>query len=110
MITVETERGAGGDLTASGFFEIEAAGGDGLIRTQGTISRIAGSRWTLEFGELSVLTTSEIAGGEPGVGQRVLIWSERDEGGDLVARYVRVLDQEPVLSALVDNAPQTPAP
>ncbi|HEY5638856.1 MAG TPA: DUF5666 domain-containing protein [Dehalococcoidia bacterium] len=110
LITVETKRGAGGDLTASGFFEIEAAGSDGLIRTQGTISRITANRWTLEFGDLSVPPASEIAGGEPGVGQRVLIWSERDESGGLVARYVRVLDQEPILNALVDNAPQTPTP
>lgn len=110
LISVETERGNGGDLTASGFFEIEATDDEGLIRTQGTISGIAGSRWTLEFGDVSVFATAEIAGGEPGVGQRVLIWSEPGDGGGLVARYVRVLDHESINPALVDTVLPAPAP
>ncbi|MCH7483649.1 MAG: hypothetical protein IIA90_00705 [Chloroflexi bacterium] len=110
LISVETERGDGGDLTASGFFEIKATDDEDLIRTQGTISGIAGSRWTLEFGDVSVHATAEIAGGEPGVGQRVLIWSEPGEGGDLVARYVRVLDHESINDALVDTVLPAPAP
>jgi len=110
LISVETERGEGGDMTASGFFEIEATDDEELVRTQGTISEIAGNRWTLEFGDVSVLATAEIAGGEPGVGQRVLIWSEPDAGGDLVARYVRVLDHESILGAPVDTVLPVPAP
>ncbi|MCH7810125.1 MAG: hypothetical protein IH863_06060 [Chloroflexi bacterium] len=110
LISVETERGDGGDLTASGFFEIEATDDEELIRTQGTISGIAGDRWTLEFGDVSVLATAEIAGGEPGVGQRVLIWSERGEGDDLVALYVRVLDHESISHSLVDTVLPAPAP
>lgn len=110
LISVETERGNGGDLTASGFFEIEAADGEDLIRTQGTISGIAGDRWTLEFGDVSVLAAAEIAGGEPGVGQRVLIWSEPGEGGDLVALYVRVLDHVSILDAFVDTVLPVPTP
>ncbi len=110
LISVETERGDGGDLTASGFFEIEATDDEDLVRAQGTISGITGSRWTLEFGDVSVLATAEIAGGEPGVGQRVLIWSEPGDDGDLVARYVRVLDHEPILSALVDTVLPAPTP
>ncbi len=96
LISVETELEDGGDLTAASFFEIEATDDGGLIRTQGTISGIAANRWTLEFGAVSVLPTAEIAGGEPGIGQRVLIWSEPGEGGELIALYVRVLDQEPI--------------
>jgi hypothetical protein len=101
LISVETEREDGGDLTAASFFEIEATDDGGLIRTQGTISGIAANRWTLEFGAVSVLATAEIAGGEPGIGQRVLIWSEPGEGGELIALYVRVLDQEPISDALL---------
>ena len=110
LISVETERADGRHLTASGFFEIEATDDEGLIRTQGTISGIAGSRWTLEFGDVSVRATAEIAGGEAGVGQRVLIWSEPGEGGDLVARYVRVLDHESINDALVDTVLPAPTP
>ena len=101
LISVETERGDGDDLTAASFFEIEATDDGGLIRTQGTISELAANRWTLEFGAVSVLATAEIAGGEPGIGQRVLIWSEPGEGGDLIALYVRVLDQEPINDTLL---------
>jgi len=110
LISVETERGTGGDLAASGFFEIEATDDEELIRTQGTISEIAGDRWTFEFGDVSVLAAAEIAGGEPGVGQRVLIWSEPGEGGDFMARYVRVLAHESILSAPVDTVLPAPAP
>jgi len=110
LISVETERGDGGDLTASGFFEIEATDDEELIRTQGTISGITDSQWTLEFGDVSVLATAEIAGGEPGVGQRVLIWSEPGDDGDLVARYVRVLDHESIIPALFDTVLPAPTP
>jgi hypothetical protein len=110
LISAETKRGSGGDLTASAFFEIEPMDDDSLIRTQGTISRIDGSRWTLQFGDVSVPATAEIAGGKPGVGQRALIWSERDAGDNLVARYVRVLDHESILSVPVDTVLPTPTP
>ncbi len=110
LISVETERGDGGDLTASGFFEIEGTDDEELIRTQGTISGIGGSSWTLEFGDVSIQESAEIAGGEPGVGQRVLIWSERGEAGNLVARYVRVLDHRSILGALDDTVLPAPAP
>ena len=110
LISVETERGDAGELNASGFFEIEATDDEGLVRTQGTISEIDGNRWALEFGDISVLATAEIAGGEPGIGQRVLIWSEPRAGGNLVARYVRVLDHEPINNAFVDTVLPVPAP
>jgi hypothetical protein len=110
LISVETERGDGGDLTASGFFEIEATDDEELIRTQGKISGIAGNRWKLEFGDVSVLATAEIAGGEPGIGQRVLIWSEAREGGNLIALYVRVLDHEPINETRGDTVLPTPRP
>ncbi len=110
LISVETERGDGGDLTASSFFEIEATDDEEMIRTQGTISGIDGNRWTLEFGDVNVLATAEIAGGEPGVGQRVLIWSEPGDGGGLEAHYVRVLDHESINDALADTVLPVPAP
>jgi hypothetical protein len=110
LISVETERGDDGDLTASGFFEIEATDDEELIRTQGKISGISGNRWKLEFGDVSVLATAEIAGGEPGIGQRVLIWSEASEGGNLIALYVRVLDHEPINDTRGDTVLPTPRP
>ena len=110
LISVETELGDSGSLTASGFFEIEATDDEELVRTQGTIGRIDGSRWALEFGDVRVLATAEIAGGKPGIGQRVLIWSEPSEGGDLIALYVRVLDHKPISDAFVDTVLPVPAP
>lgn len=110
LISVEADRGAGGDLIASGFFEIESMDDGSLIRTQGTINGIKGNRWTLQFGDVSVPASAEIAGGEPGIGQRVLIWSERDADDNLVARYVRVLDDESVLAAQADTVLPAPAP
>ncbi|MCI0884137.1 MAG: hypothetical protein J4O13_07115 [Chloroflexi bacterium] len=110
LISVETERGNGGDLTAFSFFEIKATDDGELIRTQGRISGIAANRWTLEFGDVRVLATAEIAGGDPGIGRRVLIWSEPSKDGDLIALYVRVLDHEPISDTLVDTALPVPAP
>ncbi len=110
LISVETERGSGGDLTASGFFEIEAAGDNQLIRTLGTISEIEGGNWTLEFGDVNVAASAKIAGGEPGVGQRVVIWSQPGVGGgDLVAHYIRVLDHAAAIESFNSFLP-SPSP
>jgi hypothetical protein len=107
LVSVDLRR-AGADLAALNFVQVEGPQDQGLIRTQGTIRAIDGSRWTLEFGDVRVTSTADVAGSDPGVGQRALIWSERGLDGGLQARYVRVLDDTSVLEPLIAE-PRTSA-
>jgi hypothetical protein len=109
LISVDLRR-EGSDLAALDFVQVETAEDVGLIRTQGTIRAIDGSRWTLEFGDVRVTSTADVAGSEPGVGQRALIWSERGVDGGLEARYVRVLDDTSILDPLISEPRATTAP
>jgi len=109
LISVDLRR-EGSDLAALDFVQVETAEDVGLIRTQGTIRAIDGSRWTLEFGDVRVLSTAEVAGADAGVGQRALIWSERGVDGGLEARYVRVLDDSSILNPLISEPNATTAP
>lgn len=80
-----------------------------LIRLQGTIKTIDGVAWTMEFGQVRVDSTAQVTGGQPGVGQRALIWSEQGVDGRLEAVYVRILDAESILTPAVDVV-ATPTP
>jgi hypothetical protein len=96
LVSVNTKR-AGADLEVTGYEVIESPDNLALVRFQGTISQIDGSKWSLEFGQVRVVSTAEVEG-EPEVGVRVIVWGERGVDGNLQARYVRVLDDEPVLA------------
>ncbi|MEX0683610.1 MAG: DUF5666 domain-containing protein [Dehalococcoidia bacterium] len=104
LVSVEVRR-QGSDLFAKSLFVVETTDDHHLVRTQGTISEIDGSRWTLEFGQVRVASTAEVTGGEPGVGQRALIWSEQGVDGELQARYARLLDDRSILDDGVDLVP-----
>ncbi|HUF54293.1 MAG TPA: DUF5666 domain-containing protein [Dehalococcoidia bacterium] len=108
LVTVNATR-EGDEFFASNYDVIVAPEQQDLIRLQGTIKTIDGVSWTMEFGDIRVDSTAEVTGGDPGVGQRALIWSERGVDGRLEAVYVRVLDAESILAPVVDVV-TTPAP
>ena len=109
LVSVETER-VGNDLNATSLVVVETAEQEGLIRMQGTIKAIDGTRWTLEFGQVRVSSTAEVIGSEAGVGQRALMWSEPGVDGQLQAVYVRVLDDQSILTSIIGNVTPTPEP
>ena len=108
IVTVNATR-VGDEFLASDYDVVVPPDNENLLRLQGTIKTIDGVAWTMEFGEIRVDSTAEVTGGEPGVGQRALIWSERGVNGGLKAVYVRVLDAESILAPVVDVV-ATPSP
>ncbi len=96
IVSIEAHR-LGSDLVVSDYTVTESPDGPALIRLQGTVSQIEGTRWTLEFGEVKVDSTSDVTG-RPDVGVRVILWCARDTDGSLAALHARVLDDMPVLT------------
>ena len=97
LVIVDTQRDSGIGLVTTGYATVESPDDLALVRFQGTISHIDGTRWNLEFGQVRVASTADVSG-EPDVGVRVIVWGERGPDGALQARYVRVLDDVPVLT------------
>lgn len=94
---------SGADLVVSDYTVAESPDAPPLMRLQGTVNHIDGSRWTLEFGTVKVDSTAGVLG-TPNVGVRVILWCARDSrDGTLEALYARILDDVPVLTP-------TPAP
>jgi hypothetical protein len=108
VVTVNARR-QGDEFFVNDFYVVETPDDTGFIRLQGTIKNIDGVAWTMEFGQIRVDSTAEVIGGEPGVGQRALIWGEQGVNGRLEAVFVRILDAESILSAAVDLL-ATPSP
>jgi hypothetical protein len=75
-----------------------------LSRFKGTAIVIEGSTWSMEIGDIRVGSTAEISG-EPLEGARAIVWYGPNDGV-LQARYVHVLDEEPVVEPA--EAPSTP--
>jgi hypothetical protein len=59
---------------------------------QGSVETLAGDTWTLEFAEVAVDESTQVAG-TAAAGSRVLIWGSQDGSGLLTASYIRVLDE-----------------
>jgi hypothetical protein len=106
IIAAETRRD-GNELVVQEYTVIESPDDPALVRAQGTIQQIDGSRWTLEFGQVRVDSRVDVTG-EPQPGVRALLWGERGNDGGLQARYVIVFDETPVLAPTPIAA--TPAP
>ncbi len=106
LVAIEARR-EGGDLVVEEYVTVESPDDPALVQVQGTIIEIDGSRWTLEFAQVRVDSTVAVTG-DADEGERALLWGERGRDGGIQARYVIVLDEEPVLLPTV--SPATPAP
>jgi hypothetical protein len=106
LVAIEARRD-GADLVVTQYTTVESPDDLALVQVQGTIYEMDGSRWTLEFAQVRVDSTVDVAG-DPQVGERALLWGERGRDGGIRARYVIVLDDRPVLVST--PSPATPAP
>ncbi len=108
LIIVDTKR-QGGDLVATNVSVVETPDGPSLVQLEGTISKIDGSRWTLEIGQVHVSSIAHVTG-RPAVGVRVIVWGSRGSDGTIEGSYARVLDQTPIASLTPSGSAPTPTP
>jgi hypothetical protein len=108
LVIVDAKR-QGADLVATNISVAEDADGPSLVQLEGTISKINGSRWTLEIGQVHVPSTAHVTG-HPDVGVRVLVWGSRGADGTIEGSFGRVLDQTPIASPTPADASPTPTP
>lgn len=109
LVAVTTQR-TGSDLTATALKVIERPDDPPLVQLEGTIGQIDGSTWTLEIGQVKVNSSAGVTG-TPDVGKRVIVWGTQGKDGTLEATYVRILDQNPVVTpAPVATPTESPSP
>ncbi|MDO8616065.1 MAG: DUF5666 domain-containing protein [Dehalococcoidia bacterium] len=98
IVAIEAIR-QGGDTLVSQFNVVQTPGQTDVVRFHGTITSIEGSLWTLDIGwKVRVTSTADASGGRATAGVRVLGWGQRGPDGTLQGKYVRILDQRPVIS------------